>query len=153
MANPDHVGPFVKPDAIERRIAKHAKRVEKGRIKRALDAVAWAAWDALKRLVYERDHGCCRVCGKALKFRSDNPLEESDAHHIIFRSAGGVNETWNLITVCAWPCHKQIHRRVPSSWLEVEGNGDVEVSIREINPETGRTIRQWESVAPVRSAS
>lgn len=146
MANPDLApGALMKPDRFDRDLAKFEKRRAKDRAKRALKVEENAAWKALSWKVFNRDGGCCRICGRALKFNCDDPREDADAHHIIFRSAGGPNETWNLITVCAFPCHRQIHRRMPNLWLEVEGNGDEEVSIQSINPETGRVIRQWES--------
>lgn len=149
MANPDLAfGALAKPHGIDRAIAKHAKRVAKSRAKRALDAKAAAEWDVLKRAVYERDKGRCRVCGHARKLRSENPLDESDAHHIVFRSAGGENTTTNLVTVCSWPCHRHIHEHR----LSVTGSGDGEIVIQEIHPETGRVVRQWESRAPERNS-
>lgn len=152
MANPDHIGPFVKPSGMERLLAKHAKRVAKGREKRSRDMESSRAWDALRLVIFTRDRGVCRICGTALKFRSDNPREDSDTHHIVFRSAGGPDESWNLITACSWPCHEQIHRRVPAAWLDVTGNGDGEIVIQEINPETGRVVRQRESRVPERKS-
>jgi predicted HNH restriction endonuclease len=54
---------------------------------------------ALCRRVLDRDGWRCRFCG----FR--NTLS---VHHVIFRSEGGVDESWNLCTLCAI-CHDLIH--------------------------------------------
>jgi hypothetical protein len=55
----------------------------------------------LKRAVWNRDQGCCVVCGAAL---SEDFWE---AHHRRFRSRGGRDELVNLIAVCINPCHRQ----------------------------------------------
>lgn len=51
-------------------------------------------------LVLERDGYKCRHCS----VRSGLHI-----HHIIFRSAQGPDEVWNLVTVCN-QCHDAIHR-------------------------------------------
>lgn len=59
---------------------------------------------ALREQVYARDGFKCRHC----KFR--NGLA---AHHIIYRSQGGDDASWNLITLCSGigsPCHQAVHR-------------------------------------------
>lgn len=56
----------------------------------------------IKQYVYARDGHTCQHChGKS----KDNRLE---AHHIIFRSMGGSDAPWNLITLCH-TCHTQLH--------------------------------------------
>src|SRR5690606_42159079 len=57
--------------------------------KRAEDA----AYAALRKQVYRRDVGCCRVCGAAVKLVTDNPLLLAHLHHVTFRSAGGADTT------------------------------------------------------------
>lgn len=49
--------------------------------------------------VRERDFKRCRACG------GTNALA---VHHIVFRSQGGPNEPWNLITLCKG-CHDLAH--------------------------------------------
>ena len=49
--------------------------------------------------VRERDHYRCRVCGTA---------QMVEVHHILFRSQGGPDEDWNLITLCK-QCHMRAH--------------------------------------------
>ncbi len=46
---------------------------------------------ALCRSVLDRDGWKCRVCG----YRNNLAC-----HHIIFRSECGVDESWNLVTLC-----------------------------------------------------
>jgi 5-methylcytosine-specific restriction endonuclease McrA len=48
-------------------------------------------YKTLCRQVLDRDEWKCRVCG----FR--NTL---NCHHIIYRSEMGVDESWNLVTLC-----------------------------------------------------
>ena len=52
-------------------------------------------------MVFERDGWKCASC-----------LSRSNlcCHHIIFRSQGGDDATWNLITLCN-TCHEAIHKR------------------------------------------
>lgn len=70
---------------------------------------------ALRREVLERDSHRCRGCGL-----SKGPLE---VHHIIYRSQGGKDEAWNLITLCRG-CHGRAHgtngpRVVPWRWFAI----------------------------------
>lgn len=56
-------------------------------------------YNALRLRVLRRDGWRCRWCG----VRSGLHV-----HHIIFRSEQGLDETWNLVTVCH-KCHDEIH--------------------------------------------
>ena len=56
-------------------------------------------YKVLCKQVLERDGYRCRHCG----FRSTLHI-----HHVIFRSAGGVDEEYNLITLCT-KCHDDLH--------------------------------------------
>ncbi len=78
---------------------------------------------ALRQKVWDRDGWKCRRCG----------LRESlHAHHVIFRSEGGRDETWNLLTLCQ-SCHDQIHcyklfvEVVPPNFVGEGGGCDKEV--------------------------
>lgn len=55
--------------------------------------------DPVYALVRERDHYGCRVCGSA---------QMLEVHHILFRSQGGPDEDWNLISLCK-QCHMRAH--------------------------------------------
>lgn len=56
----------------------------------------------LTNAVYRRDKWKCR-----------NPMCEDrnglHPHHIVFASQGGPDTMENLITLCAWNCHRAIH--------------------------------------------
>lgn len=53
----------------------------------------------LCRYVYRRDKWKCRCCGRR---------EGLHAHHIVYRSQGGLDRTENLITLC-FQCHDKVH--------------------------------------------
>lgn len=55
----------------------------------------------LKAKVFHRDRWKCRVCGKR---------QGLTHHHIIFRSHGGDDADYNLITVCS-SCHDMAHAK------------------------------------------
>lgn len=56
-------------------------------------------YKVLCKQVLDRDHWRCRHCG----YR-----QGMSVHHVIFRSDGGRDESWNLITLCN-ECHDQVH--------------------------------------------
>lgn len=56
-------------------------------------------YQTLCRGVLNRDNWKCRKCG----YR-----QNLHCHHIIYRSSGGVDESWNLITLCEL-CHSKVH--------------------------------------------
>jgi 5-methylcytosine-specific restriction endonuclease McrA len=55
----------------------------------------------LRYEVAQRDKLRCKVC---------RVRENLHTHHIIFRSHGGSDASWNLLTVC-FDCHEAIHNR------------------------------------------
>lgn len=77
------------------------------------------AWEAVKKAIAERDTFQCRMCGKACRY--GDPIEtKADPHHIIFASAGGPDESWNLLYLCR-RCHDLCHK-ARRFWLS--GNAD-----------------------------
>ena len=69
---------------------------------------------AVRQEVYERDGGCCRVCGRFV----DMP----GLHHILYRSSGVINTPANLITIGWTPghdCHLPIVHRNKTLWLPI----------------------------------
>lgn len=81
--------------------------------------VAARAWDEVKRFIAEREKYRCRVCGKKCRY-GDPIATRADAHHIIFASAGGPDESWNLVHLCRG-CHDLIHKLKK---LFLSGNAD-----------------------------
>jgi len=68
-------------------------------------------YKALCRRVLDRDGWKCRHCG----MRSNLHV-----HHVIYRSEMGVDESWNLATICN-ECHDKVH--ACTLYIEVaEGN-------------------------------
>lgn len=66
------------------------------------------AWERVKRVIAVRDKFRCRLCGKSCTY--NGPLAtKADPHHIIFASAGGPDESWNLIYLCR-DCHDLVHK-------------------------------------------
>jgi len=61
--------------------------------------ISTAEYKVLCRKVWDRDGWRCRRC------KSRNNLH---AHHVVWRSEGGRDETWNLLTLCQ-ACHDQVH--------------------------------------------
>ena len=70
-------------------------------------AIALRAWEVLKRYVYDRDKGRCRLCGIRCFF-GGKLSERADVHHIVFQSAGGADSKENCLLLCR-ACHDLIH--------------------------------------------
>ena len=64
-------------------------------------------WEAVKAFIAKRDKYRCRLCGKGCRY-GDPIATRADAHHIIFKSAGGPDESWNLVYLCRG-CHDLVH--------------------------------------------
>jgi hypothetical protein len=79
--------------------------------------------------------------------KSNNPFKVADTNHIQLRSAGGPDETWNLVTLSRLE-HDQFHLRDPRVALRIEGNADETLTFTTINRETGRVIQSWPSPNP-----
>lgn len=134
--------PLWKSSTLDRKAAKYEARVARVKSKKAEDRKAAAVFSLKRQQAYQRDHGLCRVFGVPVKLTSANPLEVAHAHHVIFRSAGGTDDLSNLATVSA-RAHDLIHRHV----IDVSGNANGTLVIRQRNIETGRIVREWESPA------
>lgn len=65
-------------------------------------------WQQVRKTVLARDHGTCCLCGAA------PGADELDVHHLIPRSAGGLDDPGNLITLCDG-CHATRHPNLHAS--------------------------------------
>ena len=83
-------------------------------------ADAERAWREVCAAVDLRDGKACRCCDKRSDPEKTGLLERGHRHHIVYRSAGGKDETGNLVTLCA-DCHNDEHK----NRLRIEGNPDV----------------------------
>lgn len=78
------------------------------------------AWEAVKKVIAERDGYACRMCGRGCRY--GDPIEtKADPHHIILESLGGASESWNLLYLCR-RCHHLCHK-AQRFWLS--GNADL----------------------------
>ncbi len=103
LCDAEHIGSVDATDAGSPASAKHGAAVAT-RAKQDIPP-------ALRRKVYRRDHGRCRVPG----CRSSRNL---DQHHIVPREEGGTHTEDNLITLCE--SHHLAHH---SGSLIIEGSG------------------------------
>lgn len=72
-------------------------------VKRSRIRLSYKDYRNLCQKVYHRDNWKCRVCKKRKGLA---------AHHIIFRSHGGDDADWNLLSLCQH-CHDGIHKPHP----------------------------------------
>lgn len=86
------------------------------------DALAYYA--GVCRAVDARDQYRCRACGRRCDLKALALLDRAHRHHVVYRSAGGPDETWNVATLCAG-CHDAQHRGV----IDVRGNADTGLEI------------------------
>jgi hypothetical protein len=93
-------------------------RAEQKAARKAEDAAKWAG---CCKAVDARDQGRCRVCGRRCSPTAIGELEKAERHHLIFRSQGGVDESWNVVTICKSKCHGDIHTR---GTLKLSGDAD-----------------------------
>lgn len=84
----------------------------------------YAQQQATYRAVDRRDRGRCRACGRRCSVTAVGLLDRAHRHHVIYRSAGGPDETWNVATLCAG-CHDAQHNGL----LDVRGNADTGLEI------------------------
>jgi 5-methylcytosine-specific restriction endonuclease McrA len=87
-------------------------KLEKAESKAVNAREVYAAVDA-------RDGWCCRVCGKFSNVRAVGVLHKGHHHHIVYRSAGGQDETSNLCLLCP-RCHDEEH----AHRLRISGDAD-----------------------------
>lgn len=71
-----------------------------------------AEWSRIRREVYERDGWTCQECGCKCLNTADakkHPKRKIQAHHIVSRRDGGLDELSNLVTLCM-SCHHKLER-------------------------------------------
>lgn len=93
------------PSRVDRKLAK--------------DKADDAQWRLCCQLVDARDHRTCRCCGRRTS-PDDVGLLRGHRHHIVYRSAGGLDESRNVVTLCA-TCHDAEHVK---RTLDIDGNAD-----------------------------
>lgn len=92
-----------------------------------------AKWRACCKVVDLRDGRQCRCCDRKSDPETSGLLKRGHRHHIQYRSAGGPDESWNVVTLCAF-CHNSEHVK---RTLEIEGNADVALTFKRKDKDTG----------------
>lgn len=89
-------------------------------------------WRDVCRVVDKRDAGHCRVCGRRTDPYATDMLRRGEHHHLVYRSAGGVDENWNVVLLCL-SCHRAEH----DGKIEIRGNADTGIEVWRRHAETG----------------
>lgn len=137
--------PLTKPSALAVKVRKHERKTSRKRAKDDDDRAHASVMAELRRLAFMRDRGRCRVFGTPLVLVTDNPSKLSHAHHVVFRSLGGRDELSNLATISP-AAHDLIHHS-SSKRLIVVGDADETLTCQLVEPETGKLLHEWFSVA------
>jgi 5-methylcytosine-specific restriction endonuclease McrA len=125
---------------LKRQDDKAAKRKAKSAAQRKAKEAARQAWLRMRMRIYERDQGCSRASGKPVKFASGD-WQQGHVHHRVYRSAGGSDETSNLVLLTM-----EEHAAVHAQLLEIDGNADEVLTFTRYKfTDAGReVVRQWE---------
>jgi len=134
---------LLKPSRLDRAVRQFQRRRLRRTTRQAKVRALALVSSQLRKEAYARDGGCCRVTGVPLKLVSDNPELVAHGHHVIFRSAGGADELWNIAIVSP-----RVHERIHQHQYDVEGNANDTLICRERDLETGKILREWESRCP-----
>ena len=111
--------PLQKPSKVDRLYRKYASRMDRKRARVAREREAEAEWRVLSMRVEARDGGLCRVCGCEAPRKKGDPRFWGQAHHIVYRSAGGPDELWNLVWICNMDSEREHHHT-----LRITGTAD-----------------------------
>lgn len=116
--------PEYQPDVFPLRAAGTLTKPSRVENRQMRDAEARAAWTAVCKQVDKRDGGRCRVCLKRCNPNAVAMMDKAHRHHIIYRSAGGPDLDYNVVTLCA-SCHDRQHRGL----IDVRGSatGGIEI--------------------------
>jgi 5-methylcytosine-specific restriction endonuclease McrA len=96
-------------------------RYDKAKHKELAEA---AQWKQVCKVVDRRDKRRCRACGHSADPNAIGITQRGERHHIVYRSAGGVDASYNVALLCA-ACHNEEHRHQ----LRIEGNADERLDI------------------------
>lgn len=111
--------PLWKPSKLDREMARYQRTLVRRAAKRARDHAEAQAWRVLSLQVEARDSGRCRVCQREAPRMTGAPDQWGQAHHIVYRSAGGPDALSNLVWVCN-ACSEQEHRHM----MAISGTAD-----------------------------
>ena len=103
---------------------KRQKRLEKARLARHKRLVESLENDRIRREVYARDKGKCRVCGSPVLLHTADDWKLAHVHHIRYRSAGGTDTLDNLCLLDL-RCHALEHEHT----LDIQGDANDTLTI------------------------
>ena len=105
---------LAKPSRLARLAARFDRRKQELAARQAEERAERSRWAGISHAVASRDQWLCRVCAiPTFAFGKGDPRTWGQAHHLVYRSAGGTDELSNLIWVCG-VCHDDEHRHVIS---------------------------------------
>jgi len=92
-------------DRPRQSIWKGPSRVE---IKAAKDKSTDKAWEQCKAVVWKRDQGKCRCCGRVVVKSLELRPDRGETHHITRRAKAKalLTDPRNCLLVCLLPCHE-----------------------------------------------
>lgn len=98
-----------KQSKLEKAISKWEKAQGRQETRKKLKRLHDEAWAKLSAQVSVRDKMTCRVCGcQTTRWGVGRPEWWGQAHHIVYRSAGGLDVLPNLVWLC-FKCHQAEH--------------------------------------------
>lgn len=66
---------------------------------------------AFRQKVWQRDHGCCRCCGRAVLRTIELDPRRGECHHIVRREHRATRyDPRNGVLLCLSPCHEAVTR-------------------------------------------
>jgi len=129
---------LIKPSRLDRAYRQRAKQSAKRAQKRHKERMLRYADSLVREIVYKRDGGLCRACGRKVKLHG-HLLDVMHAHHVIYRSAQGSDAPSNRLSTCA-SCHEAEHHGL--LWMKGQPNSVMTFTRVDAN---GRILNTWES--------
>lgn len=73
---------------------------------------------ALRREVWDRDHGRCRCCDLVVRQNTADPLRRGHVHHLVFRSLSKALRGLEGVLLLCGLCHAKVH----AHQIRISGN-------------------------------
>lgn len=100
---------LTKLSPLDRAIAKYEKSKDRAATRTRAKRLHDEAWAKVSAAVCVRDKATCRVCAcHTTRWGVGRPEWWGQAHHIVYRSAGGLDVLSNLLWLC-FKCHQAEH--------------------------------------------
>jgi 5-methylcytosine-specific restriction endonuclease McrA len=122
---------------------KRDKRLMKARADRHKRLEQSLATDRIRREVFSRDQGRCRVCQTPVLLYTSDDFRLMHAHHVVYASAGGSDEPINRCALCL-ECHAKEH----GQRLSIEGLPEEVLTVTFRDVKTGVVLDVRRSPCP-----